>query len=566
MQDVQKPQKFLESSSESLSDFYLLLCEEIIPSEQAELLLFNSLTSSCYISEEINWDTMIQDAKKIQKSTCGKPIKEGELCFQCMDCAILKNNHLFCEECFSKVNHDNHRIKYKNTIWGYCDCGDEDAVIKSSFCLDHQSKIVNEKETRKRIPKEIRKKLTLLLNELFLKGLHSLEELSKEKIDENEKKTHILFICLLNCLSKMIDSSFSLLIFIAHLLIRPLEKIKGEDIKFFHECDIREEIVLANDKKLCKCSILGIIFKFNQFFSTSLRDQIVNFIFKLSPSTLIKEYVIFLMQKNVYQIVELRTIEEEDLNNKKYKVSISEFTKLHLFYIINKDMADKFIFSSDFIHIIRKIKKEYQIQECASHEQVSLSLRNTIQFFLWKFANLKKTIFFLFENQDILPELLKILLSVKPQEIFHDNMKEISFLQTNYALFLYIKKLFKIFNEDEDSERKNKIMIKLFENIIGDIFSCSLNEENNLIKLQKTKKLTEDIHFVNNVASKLFGLFMSYFIQAFDFNIKKTNDFLLNVLKTSNINPDDFISSLLTQIVLAFYSKSSLNNIKGYIL
>lgn len=529
--------------------------------------LYSDLVSKFDFSQEINWEKIKEDSKLIQKTTCGKPIKEGELCFQCMDCAILKENHLFCENCFRNVDHHKHRLKFKNNIWGYCDCGDEDAVIEPSFCNSHKSKIINEFELRKKVPKIIRNKIKEELDLMFFMYLHLIEYgvIDQQHTFNNvdiEKSILIKLDMIFELLSKLVEDSFSVLLYIAYYLIKPFKK-KKEKYLFFHECEYFQEIKFNDDKKPCKCSILGIIFKFNRFIPGKTKEIIVNLMYKLSPSQLLKENILYLMQKNVYNIVCLRSKNVEGSNEKTVDINISEFTRLHLFYIINKDMAEKFMFSKDFHLITEKMKNEYKMLDSPHHEQYSISIRNTIHFFLWKFANMNKIIFLFFENPEVFQEILKIFLSISPKTQFCDSSMEISILQTNYAFFLYIKKMLKILNENENFERKNAIMAKIFANIVSDIFFCSLNERKNLLYLKESDILFNDIHFMNNVGTKVFGLLMSFFYQNFDYDIQKLREFLFCNLKNAGISANSFMTTLASEVVLSEYSKFLINKKKG---
>ena len=149
----------IEPNPPLFAEFYSLLENPETPLEETQKYLDDFIRNECFISEEINWQTLIIESQNIQKPNCAKPIKEGELCFECMDCGVQKENHVYCEECFRNSNHVNHRIKYRNMIWGYCDCGDENMISKTSFCASHLSEKIDEKALRKRIPKILRKKL-----------------------------------------------------------------------------------------------------------------------------------------------------------------------------------------------------------------------------------------------------------------------------------------------------------------------------------------------------------------------------------------------------------------------
>ena len=81
--------------------------------------------------------------------------------------------------------------------------------------------------------------------------------------------------------------------------------------------------------------------------------------------------------------------------------------------------------------------------------------------------------------------------------------------------------------------------------------------------LKKMNKLEQDIHFINNVASKIFGLFMGFFLQKFDYNLYKVNQFLNDILKSQQIIPEDFVENMSTQIILSLFSKFMINYNEG---
>jgi hypothetical protein len=95
------------------------------------------------------------------------------------------------------------------------------------------------------------------------------------------------------------------------------------------------------------------------------------------------------------------------------------------------------------------------------------------------------------------------------------------------------------------------------------IFSSSLIEKENLFYLRNEQKLNEDIHFLNNVATKTFSLFMSFFLQKFNFNLKKLNDFLIEILEKASIDKEEFATTLSSEAILSIYSKYLVNTIKG---
>ncbi len=61
-----------------------------------------------------------------------------------------------------------------------------------------------------------------------------------------EEKNSIIFFCLFDSLTRMIDGSFPLLMFCANFLIKPLKKYN----EFFHDCHTLEKLVFFSEKKL----------------------------------------------------------------------------------------------------------------------------------------------------------------------------------------------------------------------------------------------------------------------------------------------------------------------------
>jgi len=576
--DIEK----IPSSQSPFAFFYDRLTNSEFPLADTQKGLYDFIKTSCFF-ENLNWQSMIEDTQNIQKANCAKPIKEGELCFECMDCGLMKENHIYCSECFQKSNHQNHRIKYRNTIWGYCDCGDENMIIKNGFCESHIAEKIDEKALRKRVPKEIRKKLRDLLSLLFSDVLHAIEDHAKslflsEDFKAVDQKNIDLLNCLFEVLSNMVDDSFCVLMFLANFINKPLKtrKNKNFDKMFYHDCENYEEYSFKEEKRPCQCSIIGFLFKFNQFLSAKIREQFVSFIFKLSPSLSLKESVVYLMQINVFFIIELKNVRKNDPKKGNLNVSISELTKLNLFYLVNKELAMKFIKSQFFPIIMKKIKYEYELQqENPSHDIISTSLRNVLQYFLLKLVNFDGVTNYLFENGNALEEnylfekvnaledLLRILLTIKKRTEFYEDKREISCLQTNYLFFLVIKKLLKIANNEENEEKWIEIITKIFAKTMNLIFSSSLIEKENLFYLRNEQKLNEDIHFLNNVATKTFSLFMSFFLQKFNFNLKKLNDFLIEILEKASIDKEEFATTLSSEAILSIYSKYLVNTIKG---
>jgi len=546
-----------------LKEFFERLSNTETPFSETQNFLSNFIKSKCFISEDINWHTMLQEIHDIPKATCGKLVKEGELYFKCLDCSV-KGSHVICEECFQRSDHKNHKFIYITTSWGFCDCGDETCISKNGFCHVHRTEVINEKAIINKIPKPIRKKLRSLFVVMFSETFHTIEEQWKTMNSSAHDQSSLnLLLCILEVIALMIDDSFCLLMFFANFLIKPLKnkETKDEDFSFYHDCNNKKEISFSAEKKTCQCSILGFLFKFNQILSKNLSEKIVAIGFKLSSSFRLQIHIMFLLQCNVHQIFNLKTIQQNGEEIQKF--SLSELGKLRLLSHYEK-MAKVFTESSDFFLIFEKIQKEYDLlQHSSSHDQIMLSIRHIFDSFLYNLNDYPSVCYFLIKEVNVLEKMLLILLSKKESKEFYNEKKEISIFWTNDAFFFFIKKLIKMANDHEEKEILTKLMIKIFGKILGEMFLCSEKEKNRLMYLKKMNKLEQDIHFINNVASKIFGLFMGFFLQKFDYNLYKVNQFLNDILKSQQIIPEDFVENMSTQIILSLFSKFMINYNEG---
>lgn len=59
------------------------------------------------------------------------------LSFTCIDCAIDKESHLICEQCFKRTDHKSHKVQYSNDYVGTCDCGDTSVIKPQGCCKLH---------------------------------------------------------------------------------------------------------------------------------------------------------------------------------------------------------------------------------------------------------------------------------------------------------------------------------------------------------------------------------------------------------------------------------------------
>ena len=181
-------------------------------------------------------------------------------------------NSLICTECFnkSKNKHKNHNVTFKPEGNGFCDCGEASAIIKESFCPDHNGPFTNEKEIMDFISASIgennTKKIDPLINNIFIEITKKIDELYNKNL-ENESKINVL-----NELLQMLDE---LLLFVSKLYesnlgffyLVVLKFTKNYPFETHHKCFKYDEnenkitIIKENleEKHICTCPFFQVM-------------------------------------------------------------------------------------------------------------------------------------------------------------------------------------------------------------------------------------------------------------------------------------------------------------------
>ena len=86
----------------------------------------------------------LKSISKPNNQVCNKRIPQGEGGWKCLDCEI-DSQSIICNYCFSKSKekHKNHKIRFGPRNYGYCDCGDPNAILPEGFCPEHQGPFKN---------------------------------------------------------------------------------------------------------------------------------------------------------------------------------------------------------------------------------------------------------------------------------------------------------------------------------------------------------------------------------------------------------------------------------------
>ena len=133
-------------------------------------------------------------------TTCGKEIKEGDGGWKCLDCE-LGNYSIYCNECFIKEKHKDHKTYFSPDSIGFCDCGSNLDLKPEGFCDKHKGDYDNIKDLMDFIKSSINEKLLDNINNIFnkiilllidkikqLEDEKNIKEEEKEEKEENEKK------------------------------------------------------------------------------------------------------------------------------------------------------------------------------------------------------------------------------------------------------------------------------------------------------------------------------------------------------------------------------------------
>jgi len=319
-----------------------------------------------------DWSQILIATQAISKPRCGRPVKNGDLCFKCLDCCTPdKFDHIFCEKCFRKGDHSGHRIKYRNETYGYCDCGDENYIQKKAFCQDHQEKQLDLKGLKHNIPKKFRKKLKIILTRIFrevidlIEGFNRLNEKEWKAEEQTFIETHRLLTFFIEFISWIVEDNFCFSIFFGDLLLKKLHLIKTEPPPpfFYHICsDLKKVTFSTESKSPCQCSLLDLFFRFNGYFNEEITEKIIALIFKLSPHiplrnsvvSLLKNYINFLLRETFRSNL-LMGNEPEPINPNEVYYNYSLFLKFSLFINSNVPIVTTFFQENSGI-LLEKLK------------------------------------------------------------------------------------------------------------------------------------------------------------------------------------------------------------------
>jgi hypothetical protein len=203
-------------------------------------------------------------AKKLGKSIIIKIILAGGGAWTCKDCE-KDSTCIMCNDCFekSKEKHKNHRVFFKSSVSGCCDCGDPDAWYKANnnfrnpdgFCSDHSGIITSDIEIKNQIYKTFTEQeiqsITSLLYKIFTKLNIMIHSYAQKKDSES-----MLYICdTLIYLKDLGSKNFPLLTIIVDFMSQNFPVDTDHCCYIFNPQELDMKIELSVDKHVCKCSL-----------------------------------------------------------------------------------------------------------------------------------------------------------------------------------------------------------------------------------------------------------------------------------------------------------------------
>lgn len=234
----------------------------------SDLILLDSLKSK-------KFNTVLTEAFANVSSAggiCGKVQTSADSGWKCLDCE-LDPTCIICTECFEKSNHKGHRIFFKKSVAGMCDCGDPEAWRLEGNCSDHSG--FSDQELK--LPQEFK---TNFING-FRRCMYYLFYYLERPINNNTYNRHVSS-CILSVfenLRKLFALYPKLSLLIAECMIIPANFALGTEhenkFKMWHDCsklqDHHEDYLEYKDKKVtpsnfpshpvCTCNLLEIFFR-----------------------------------------------------------------------------------------------------------------------------------------------------------------------------------------------------------------------------------------------------------------------------------------------------------------
>ena len=203
---------------------------------------------------------------------CGKVLTSADSGWKCQDCE-LDPTCIICSECFEKGDHKGHRIFFKKSVSGMCDCGDPEAWRLEGNCSDH-SGFTNEELV---LPKEFKENFVRGFRRCMYYLFYYLERPCNNKTYNKYVADCILHI--FESLRKLFNQYPKLSLLIAECMIMPANFALGTEnenkFKMWHCCKNIQEFhddyevyqektnnpANMEDHPVCECNLLEMFFR-----------------------------------------------------------------------------------------------------------------------------------------------------------------------------------------------------------------------------------------------------------------------------------------------------------------
>ena len=184
-------------------------------------LYFNELAEVFGYKFDDSFFEYLQDISKPNNTACGKEIILGEGGWKCEDCE-LDSYSVYCNDCFIKEKHQNHKTYFNPGVSGYCDCGDNSVIKPEGFCHKHKGDFSNLQDLmtfiKSSIPENLLNSVNDILNKIFMLFIDKIKEISdsNDTNDSNDKNDEIykMFDYLDNFCEKVSNNNLSLFYFV----------------------------------------------------------------------------------------------------------------------------------------------------------------------------------------------------------------------------------------------------------------------------------------------------------------------------------------------------------------
>ena len=535
---------------------------------------------------DIEWSSLLKETQKVAKPRCGRPVKGGDLCFKCLDCTPNKFDHILCEKCFRKGNHKNHRIKYKNDTYGWCDCGDEGYILPKAFCEDHQQKTLDYKEIKAKIPKNFKENAKNLLSSIFFEALKKIEEFNKNSNNSHWDETlpefittHKLLTFFVEFILWIVEDNLCFLIFFSDFLRKKGKKFKTQT-GFYHKCADLEKLTYEDLAKPCNCSIVELIFRFNYFLSEELKEKLVSMIFKLSPSSKLSNFTLLQMKNYINFIIcpiEKRSplIEINDSDEEKTDIHYyySVFMKFYLYLNSNAEIVITFFKENNQI-LLRKFQQLLDILPGSSTNKTKTAIDKLLHFYISRIMRFRGSVYEIMGKKHLFSDIFNVFISIKKLKVHGGLDESINVLEVLCEVLNMTRRMLKKALEKRKIDENIEKTVEKNENFLEESFFENIKKIENFKKIEEfiknnknhdlmenldfgrkvfldiSEKLTEIatieieelreilkkedyikfVHFCG-IASKFFSVFLSFFLNCFDYDFDQTVIFLQDFIE-----------------------------------